>query len=86
MARFQSCVACNGGAVAKPADGCGRSRSDHRIPLFQVWRDHRCEEWPKLLAYWGLPNFQVINRDAHVAKCAIEVRYKATRNFSSEIR
>jgi hypothetical protein len=27
-----------------------------------------------LLAYWGLPNLQVINRDAHVAKCADEAR------------
>ncbi len=29
---------------------------DHLVPLFQVWSDHRHEEWPKLLAYWGLPN------------------------------
>ncbi len=40
----------------------------------------------KLVAYWGLPNLQVINRDAHVAKCAAEARSRATRNFSSEIR
>jgi hypothetical protein len=47
---------------------------DHRVPLFRVWHDHRHEEWPKLLGYWGLPNLQVINRDIHVAKCAIEAR------------
>jgi hypothetical protein len=47
---------------------------DHRVPLFRVWSDHRNEQWPKLLGYWGLPNLQVINRDAHVAKCAIEAR------------
>jgi hypothetical protein len=47
---------------------------DHRVPLFRVWSDHRNEPWPKLLGYWGLPNLQVINRDAHVAKCAIEAR------------
>jgi hypothetical protein len=45
---------------------------DHRLPLFRVWSDHRNEPWPKLLGYWGLPNLQVINRDAHAAKCAIE--------------
>jgi hypothetical protein len=27
-----------------------------------------------LRVYWGLPNLQVINRDAHAAKCAIEAR------------
>jgi hypothetical protein len=30
--------------------------------------------WPALLGFWGLPNLQVINRDAHVAKCATEAR------------
>jgi hypothetical protein len=45
---------------------------DHRVPLFQVWRDHRDMPWPRLLDFWGLPNLQVINRDAHVAKCAVE--------------
>ena len=47
---------------------------DHRIPLFRVWRDHRNDEWPKLLSYWGLPNLQVINRDVHAAKCAGEAQ------------
>jgi hypothetical protein len=47
---------------------------DHRVPLFRVWRDHRFEVWPKLLSYWGLPNLQVINRDVHAAKCAMEAR------------
>jgi len=59
---------------------------DHRVPLFQVWSDHRNEAWPKLLAYWGLPNLQVINRDAHVVKCATEARQRATRGFLSEVR
>lgn len=57
---------------------------DHRIPLFQVWSDHRHEAWPKLLAYWGLPNLQVINREAHRAKCALEARHRAARDFLSE--
>ena len=45
---------------------------DHRLPLYRVWREHREAPWPKLLAFWGLPNLQVINRDAHAAKCAAE--------------
>jgi len=47
---------------------------DHRIPLFRVWHERRDTPWPALLDYWGLPNLQVINRDAHAAKCASEVR------------
>jgi hypothetical protein len=47
---------------------------DHRVPLFRVWSEHREASWPKLLAYWGLPNLQAINRDVHTAKCAIEAR------------
>jgi hypothetical protein len=45
---------------------------DHRVPLFRVWRHHRADPWPVLLGYWGLPNLQVINRPAHVEKCAQE--------------
>jgi len=45
---------------------------DHRVPLFQVWSERRTAPWPALLDYWGLPNLQVINRDAHAAKCATE--------------
>ena len=28
--------------------------------------------WPALLAFWGLPNLQIINRDVHLEKCAAE--------------
>jgi hypothetical protein len=45
---------------------------DHRVPLFLVWREHRDTPWPALLAFWGSPNLQVINRTVHVAKCADE--------------
>ena len=45
---------------------------DHRVPLFRVWGERRDTPWPLLLDYWGMPNLQVINRDAHVAKCADE--------------
>jgi hypothetical protein len=47
---------------------------DHRIPLFRVWKEYRDAPWPRLLAYWGLPNLQVINRDVHAAKCTTEAR------------
>lgn len=45
---------------------------DHRLPLFRVWREHRDAPWPSLLAFWGIPNLQVINRDVHAAKTAEE--------------
>ena len=47
---------------------------DHRVPLFRVWGEHRDTPWPGLLAFWGLPNLQVINRDVHAAKCVAEAR------------
>ena len=49
---------------------------DHRVPLFRVWTEHRNTPWPELLAYWGLPNLQVINRNVHVRKCAVEARQR----------
>jgi hypothetical protein len=49
---------------------------DHRVPLFRVWGEHRDAPWPELLAYWGLPNLQLINRDVHVRKCAAETRHR----------
>ena len=45
---------------------------DHHVPLFKVWHDYRDRQWPALLAFWGVPNLQVINRSAHVEKCAQE--------------
>ena len=59
---------------------------DHRIPLFRVWNEFRDNSWPKLLNYWGLPNLQMINRDAHAAKCATEAQdRRAARYLPSEI-
>jgi hypothetical protein len=49
---------------------------DHRVPLFRVWRERRDTPWPELLSYWGVPNLQVINREAHAAKCAEEARFR----------
>ena len=60
------------------AEGGGRlwktAEVDHRVPLFRVWSELRATPWPDLLGYWGLPNLRVINRDAHVAKCATEAQ------------
>jgi hypothetical protein len=55
---------------------------DHRVPLFQVWREHRDLAWPELLGFWGLKNLRVINRDAHVLKCAEEAGTRASRRAS----
>jgi hypothetical protein len=54
---------------------------DHRIPLFRVWKEHRDDPWPRLLDFWGLSNLQMINRDVHVAKCAIEARDRRAACF-----
>ena len=51
---------------------------DHRVPLFRVWREHRYTPWPLLLGFWGVPNLQVINRDVHAGKCAIEAQFRRT--------
>jgi hypothetical protein len=58
---------------------------DHRVPLFQVWRERRDTPWPALLAYWGVANLQVINRDVHAAKCADEARYRGKSRKAAEI-
>jgi hypothetical protein len=50
---------------------------DHRIPLFAVWSEHRSRPWPELLAFWGAPNLQVINKTAHLEKCAEEAADRA---------
>lgn len=50
---------------------------DHRIPLFEVWRDRRDVPWPDLIAHWGVPNLQVINSAMHVEKSVGETRARA---------
>jgi len=64
--------AATGGRLWKTAE------VDHRVPLFRVWREHRDTAWPSLLAFWGAPNLQVINRDVHAGKCAEEARFRST--------
>jgi hypothetical protein len=68
--------AATGGRLWKTAE------VDHRVPLFRVWREHRASAWPTLLAFWGVPNLQVINRDVHAAKCADEARARASASLS----
>ena len=58
---------------------------DHRVPLFRVWRDLRDAPWPELLAHWGVPNLQVINRDAHVSKCASEANHRAQHRSAAQM-
>jgi len=52
---------------------------DHGTPLFAVWSTHRTRAWPDLLAFWGAPNLQVLNRTAHVEKCSQEAAARAVR-------
>lgn len=55
------------------------SEVDHRVPLFSVWAEHRERPWPELLAFWGAPNLQVINKAAHSDKCAQEAGLRAQK-------
>ena len=55
------------------------SEVDHRVPLFEVWAEHRHRPWPELLAFWGAPNLQVINKAAHSDKCAEEAGTRARK-------
>jgi 5-methylcytosine-specific restriction endonuclease McrA len=52
---------------------------DHRIPLYEVWAAHRSRRWPDLLAFWGAPNLQVVNKAAHLEKCSQEAANRAER-------
>jgi hypothetical protein len=52
---------------------------DHRVPLYRVWSEYRDSPWPDLLNYWGMPNLQVINRDAHTLKSADEARDRSIK-------
>jgi hypothetical protein len=70
--------ATSGGRLWKTAE------VDHRMPLFRVWGEHRDLAWPQLLAYWGFPNLQMINRDVHVAKCADEAKYREQERRNAE--
>jgi hypothetical protein len=55
---------------------------DHRVPLYRVWSEYRETPWPHMLRFWGLPNLQVINREAHVQKNADEARDRSIRRSS----
>nr|WP_246505066.1 hypothetical protein [Microvirga antarctica] len=62
------------------------SEVDHRTPLFAVWADHRDRPWPELLAFWGAPNLQVINKSAHFDKCAQEASLRAKRRAAESFK
>jgi len=55
---------------------------DHRVPLFAVWSEHRSRSWPELLSYWGAANLQVINKPAHLEKCAEEAAQRSRQRFA----
>jgi hypothetical protein len=58
---------------------------DHRMPLHRVWSEYRNVPWPALLNYWGLPNLQIINRQAHTLKSAEEARHRSARRSLSAV-
>jgi hypothetical protein len=49
------------------------------VPLYRVWSEHRDAPCADLLNYWGLPNLQIINRDAHMQKSADEARDRSIK-------
>jgi hypothetical protein len=55
---------------------------DHRVPLFAVWSEHRSRPWSELLAFWGATNLQVINKAAHLEKCAEEANLRVRRRVA----
>ena len=49
--------------------------------LFRAWSECGDAPWAVLLDYWGLPNLEVINRDAHVAKCATGAQHRRAARY-----
>jgi hypothetical protein len=64
----------------------GGAEVDHRIPLHRVWQERGVNEWPSVLAFWGVPNLQVINRDAHAAKCLAEAKARRSQGVDLHTR
>jgi hypothetical protein len=62
----------------------GGAEVDHRVPLHRVWQERGAYEWPSMLSFWGVPNLQVINPDAHAAKCLAEAH--ARRGLREELK
>jgi 5-methylcytosine-specific restriction endonuclease McrA len=50
---------------------------DHRTPLYEVWRQRASHGWPDLLGFWGAPNLQAVNREAHRDKSIRETGARA---------
>ena len=62
-ARRATRCACSGALQERRCRESGKrllktAEVDHRMPLFQVWQEHRDLPWPQLLGFWGLPNLQ----------------------------
>ena len=53
---------------------------DHRVPLHRIWHKQRDLPWATLLRFWGFPNLQAINRDAHRLKSAAEASHRAAKS------
>lgn len=65
----------------RPARFCSRLS----LAVLLLITSYRDDPRPGLLDFWGLPNLQMINRDVHAAKCAIEARDRlAARSLLSE--
>jgi hypothetical protein len=64
----------------------GGAEVDHRIPLHRVWQERGAYEWPSMLSFWGVPNLQVINEDAHAAKCLAEAQARRSKGAGQDSR
>lgn len=70
---------------AQTGERLGRvGQVDHRVPLFEVWRDRRDTPWPDLLAFWGAPNLRVVGRAVHAEKSAAEAVGRANRRAADQ--
>ena len=73
VSRSDCCGASKVAAALKVLVGCGgMPKLTTASRCFGFGANTGTLPWPKLLDFWGLPNLQVINRDIHAAKCAVE--------------
>jgi hypothetical protein len=50
---------------------------DHKIPLYQVARDHAAEPWFEQIRFWGLGNLRALSRLGHRIKNEMEAAERA---------
>ena len=84
VARLYSCAACKRGGAVKRADGYGRVL---RLTIeFRYFECGRNTETPPGRSCLSFGNLQVINRDAHAAKSALEARARsAAHSLETEL-